>query len=119
MRSVTPRLLLQPRGTPIETRRLSLTKIPWVVRILFRNAWDKWCNVKGSAFGTRPSMGSILIDTILWVKPGGELDGTSSMCTVRYEGLCGKYDGSKPSPEAGTCHQHYLVMSVQDVRPTL
>lgn len=57
-----------------------------------RVAWGDWCNVKGAGFGMRPTLntGSSLIDAVVWVKPGGECDGTSNTSAVRYDGFCGK-----------------------------
>ena len=56
-----------------------------------RSQWGDWCNVKGAGFGTRPTTntGSSLIDAIVWVKPGGECDGTSNTSAVRYDAHCG------------------------------
>ena len=44
-----------------------------------RQQWGDWCNVKGAGFGTRPTTntGSSFIDSIVWVKPGGECKNTS------------------------------------------
>lgn len=55
-----------------------------------RNAWGDWCNIKGAGFGLRPgtATGSALIDQIVWVKPGGECDGTSNSSSPRYDSTC-------------------------------
>ncbi len=55
-----------------------------------RQAWGDWCNIKGAGYGTRPttSTGSPLIDSIVWVKPGGECDGTSNSSSPRYDSTC-------------------------------
>lgn len=55
-----------------------------------RVAWGDWCNIKGAGFGTRPttSTGSDYIDSIVWVKPGGESDGTSNSSSPRYDSTC-------------------------------
>ena len=55
-----------------------------------RQQWGDWCNIKGAGFGTRPttSTGSSLIDSIVWVKPGGECDGTSNSSSPRYDSTC-------------------------------
>jgi cellulose 1,4-beta-cellobiosidase len=43
-------------------------------------AWGDWRNVIGTGFGVRPTTntGDPLGDAFVWVKPGGECDGTSS-----------------------------------------
>ena len=55
-----------------------------------RQQWGDWCNIKGAGFGTRPTTntGSSLIDSIVWVKPGGECDGTSNSSSPRYDSTC-------------------------------
>lgn len=55
-----------------------------------RQQWGDWCNIKGAGFGTRPttSTGNPLIDAIIWVKPGGESDGTSNSSSPRYDSTC-------------------------------
>ncbi|PSR83042.1 hypothetical protein PHLCEN_2v5846 [Hermanssonia centrifuga] len=55
-----------------------------------RQAWGDWCNIKGAGYGTRPTTntGSPLIDSIVWVKPGGECDGTSNSSSPRYDSTC-------------------------------
>lgn len=57
-----------------------------------REAWGDWCNVRGAGFGMRPTLNtpSSAIDAIVWVKPGGECDGTSDTSAVRYDTHCGK-----------------------------
>ena len=72
-----------------------------------QNAWGDWCNVKGTGFGVRPttSTGDSLTDAFVWVKPGGESDGTSDSSAVRYDAHCGYSDALQPAPEAGTWFQ--------------
>ena len=55
-----------------------------------RQQWGDWCNVKGAGFGTQPTTntGNSLIDAIVWVKPGGESDGTSNTSAPRYDYHC-------------------------------
>ena len=55
-----------------------------------RQQWGDWCNIKNAGFGTRPttSTGSQYIDSIVWVKPGGECDGTSNSSSPRYDSTC-------------------------------
>ena len=60
-----------------------------------RLEWGDWCNVNGAGFGARPtsSTGASLADAFVWVKPGGESDGTSDTSATRYDSFCGKSDG--------------------------
>ena len=53
--------------------------------------WGDWCNSKGTGFGIRPSAntGDSLLDAFVWVKPGGESDGTSDTSATRYDYHCG------------------------------
>jgi cellulose 1,4-beta-cellobiosidase len=86
-----------------------------------RQQWGDWCNVKGAGFGTRPTTntGSSLIDSIVWVKPGGECDGTSNTSAARYDAHCGLSDAAQPAPEAGTWFQAYFQTLVQNANPSL
>ncbi|PBK78663.1 cellobiohydrolase II-I [Armillaria solidipes] len=86
-----------------------------------RTAWGDWCNVKGAGFGTRPTTnsGSSLIDSIVWVKPGGECDGTSNTSSPRYDAHCGQSDAAPNAPEAGTWFQAYFETLVSDASPAL
>lgn len=60
-----------------------------------RLEWGDWCNVNGAGFGVRPtgSTGDSLTDAFVWVKPGGESDGTSDTSAARYDSFCGHADG--------------------------
>lgn len=86
-----------------------------------RTAWGDWCNVKGAGFGTRPTTntGSSLIDSIVWVKPGGECDGTSNTSSPRYDAHCGQSDAAPNAPEAGTWFQAYFETLVANAIPAL
>lgn len=53
----------------------------------------------------------------MWVKPGGESDGTSDSSAVRYDSFCGKEDAYKPSPEAGQWNQAYFEMLLKNAKP--
>jgi cellulose 1,4-beta-cellobiosidase len=80
-------------------------------------AWGDWCNVIGTGFGVRPTTdtGDKLVDAFVWVKPGGESDGTSDTSAKRYDAKCGLEDALKPAPEAGTwfqvCSQDNAIQS--------
>ncbi|KAF9007935.1 cellobiohydrolase II-I [Cyathus striatus] len=86
-----------------------------------RQQWGDWCNVKGAGFGTHPTTntGSSLIDAIVWVKPGGECDGTSNTSAARYDSHCGLSDAHQPAPEAGTWFQAYFENLVRYASPSL
>ncbi|KAH6613749.1 1, 4-beta cellobiohydrolase [Chaetomium sp. MPI-SDFR-AT-0129] len=84
-----------------------------------REEWGDWCNVAGAGFGQRPSSdtGSDLADAFVWVKPGGESDGTSDETATRYDSFCGKSDAYKPSPEAGSWNQAYFEDLLKNAKP--
>nr|3VOJ_A Chain A, Cellobiohydrolase [Coprinopsis cinerea] len=86
-----------------------------------RQEWGNWCNVYGAGFGMRPTLNtpSSAIDAIVWIKPGGEADGTSDTSAPRYDTHCGKSDSHKPAPEAGTWFQEYFVNLVKNANPPL
>jgi cellulose 1,4-beta-cellobiosidase len=84
-----------------------------------RAEWGDWCNVNGAGFGVRPTAntGLDLADAFVWVKPGGESDGTSDSSATRYDSFCGKSDAYKPAPEAGTWNQAYFEMLLKNAVP--
>ncbi|KZL84438.1 cellobiohydrolase ii [Colletotrichum incanum] len=84
-----------------------------------QEAWGDWCNAIGTGFGLRPSTntGSSLVDSFVWVKPGGESDGTSDTTAARYDHNCGKNDALKPAPEAGTWFQAYFEQLLKNANP--
>jgi cellulose 1,4-beta-cellobiosidase len=86
-----------------------------------RNAWGDWCNIKNAGFGLRPttSTPSTYIDAIVWVKPGGECDGTSDTSAARFDSTCALSDAKQPAPEAGTWFQAYFVDLVTNANPAL
>jgi cellulose 1,4-beta-cellobiosidase len=86
-----------------------------------RDEWGDWCNVDGAGFGPRPTgdTGHELTDAFVWVKPGGESDGTSDTSANRYDSYCGKPDAYKPAPEAGTWNQAYFEALVKNANPPL
>ncbi|CAE6413551.1 unnamed protein product [Rhizoctonia solani] len=85
-----------------------------------RDQWGNWCNIEGAGFGTRPGTSTVAgIDQVVWVKPGGESDGTSDTSAVRYDSTCGLNDAKKPAPEAGTWFQNYFVDLVKNASPAL
>ncbi|CZR61320.1 probable cellulose 1,4-beta-cellobiosidase II precursor [Phialocephala subalpina] len=84
-----------------------------------RLAWGDWCNVNGAGFGVRPTSttGDSLVDAFVWVKPGGESDGTSDTSANRYDSFCGHDDAFKPAPEAGAWNEAYFEMLLKNAKP--
>ncbi|KAH6974438.1 1, 4-beta cellobiohydrolase [Ilyonectria sp. MPI-CAGE-AT-0026] len=82
--------------------------------------WGDWCNAKGTGFGTRPSAntGDSLLDAFVWIKPGGESDGTSDTSATRYDYHCGYSDALQPAPEAGTWFQAYFEQLLTNANPS-
>lgn len=82
--------------------------------------WGHWCNAVGTGFGTRPTSntGDSLVDALVWIKPGGESDGTSDSSAERYDTFCGNEDALKPAPEAGTWFQAYFVQLLENANPS-
>ncbi|KAF3922251.1 Exoglucanase-6A [Dactylellina cionopaga] len=81
--------------------------------------WGDWCNALGTGFGQRPSAntGDPLVDAFVWIKPGGECDGTSDTSAVRYDSHCGSAASLKPAPEAGTWFQAYFEQLLTNASP--
>ncbi|KAF1915702.1 1, 4-beta cellobiohydrolase [Ampelomyces quisqualis] len=102
-----------PSQAIIDTGRNAVTGL--------RKEWGHWCNVKGAGFGVRPtgSTGNSLVDAFVWVKPGGESDGTSDTSADRYDSFCGYEDAYQPSPEAGQWNQAYFEDLVRNAKPAL
>ncbi|BAE64227.1 unnamed protein product [Aspergillus oryzae RIB40] len=86
-----------------------------------QSQWGDWCNVKNTGFGVRPTTdtGDELVDAFVWVKPGGESDGTSDTSAERYDAHCGYADALTPAPEAGTWFQAYFEQLVENANPSL
>ncbi|KNG82745.1 1,4-beta-D-glucan cellobiohydrolase C [Aspergillus nomiae NRRL 13137] len=86
-----------------------------------QSEWGDWCNVKNTGFGVRPTTetGDELVDAFVWVKPGGESDGTSDTSAERYDAHCGYADALTPAPEAGTWFQAYFEQLVENANPSL
>ncbi|KAI8205923.1 1,4-beta-D-glucan cellobiohydrolase CEL6A [Colletotrichum sp. SAR 10_77] len=81
--------------------------------------WGDWCNVKDAGFGARPMVktGIDTLDAIVWVKPGGESDGTSNSSATRYDEKCSSGSSFTPAPEAGTWFQEYFEMLIKNADP--
>jgi cellulose 1,4-beta-cellobiosidase len=57
------------------------------------------------------------MDAFVWVKPGGECDGTSNTSAARYDYHCGLSDALQPAPEAGTWFQAYFEQLLTNANP--
>ncbi|KAF9473876.1 cellobiohydrolase [Pholiota conissans] len=89
-----------------------------------RTDWGQWCNIAGAGFGTKPTASqSVLnntnVDAIVWVKPGGESDGTSDPSAARFDANCVSPVSQVPAPEAGSWFNAYVVNLVKNADPPL
>ncbi|KAK7735656.1 hypothetical protein SLS53_007397 [Cytospora paraplurivora] len=84
-----------------------------------QSAWGDWCNAIGTGFGTRPTTdtGLEIEDAFVWVKPGGESDGTSNSSSTRYDYHCALSDALQPAPEAGTWFEAYFEQLLTNANP--
>ncbi|KAI1425259.1 1, 4-beta cellobiohydrolase [Xylaria sp. FL1777] len=84
-----------------------------------QSQWGDWCNAIGTGFGLRPSAntGSSLLDAFVWVKPGGECDGTSDTSAARYDYHCGASSALQPAPEAGSWFEAYFEQLYKNANP--
>lgn len=71
-----------------------------------RSEWGEWCNVSPAGFGIKPGtpVDNELVDSIVWIKPGGESDGE-----------CG-YEGA---PRAGAWFDEYVQMLVENAHESI
>jgi cellulose 1,4-beta-cellobiosidase len=71
-----------------------------------RAEWGEWCNVAPAGFGIRPgtAVESELVDSIVWIKPGGESDGEC---------------GLEGAPRAGAWFPEYVQLLVENADPSL
>ena len=83
--------------------------------------WGDWCNAIGTGFGTRPTTttGNALVDAFVWVKPGGECDGTSNSTAPRFDFHCAQSDALQPAPQAGTWFEAYFEQLLANANPPL
>ncbi|KAK8206060.1 1, 4-beta cellobiohydrolase [Phyllosticta capitalensis] len=81
--------------------------------------WGDWCNAINTGFGQRPSTKTDdpLLDAWVWIKPGGESDGTSSRMADRFDPKCGQVDAKQPAPEAGQWFQEYFEQLLRNANP--
>jgi cellulose 1,4-beta-cellobiosidase len=71
-----------------------------------REEWGEWCNVAPAGFGQPPgaSTNNTYVDSIVWIKPGGESDGR-----------CG-YPGA---PAAGAWFDEYAQLLTENAHPDI
>lgn len=83
-------------------------------------AWGDWCNVIDTGFGVRPTTdtGNDLEDAFVWIKPGGECDGTSDSSADRYDYHCALDDALQPAPQAGTWFEAYFEQLLENANPS-
>jgi hypothetical protein len=84
-----------------------------------RLAWGDWCNVNGAGFGVRPTSttGDSLEDAFVWVKPGGESDGTSDTTAARYDSFCGRRMRSSLLHRLVQWNEAYFEMLLKNAKP--
>ncbi|RYP56371.1 hypothetical protein DL771_011927 [Monosporascus sp. 5C6A] len=71
-----------------------------------RKEWGDWCNVAPSGFGIKPGtpVNNTLVDSIVWVKPGGESDGEC---------------GLQGAPRAGQWFDEYVQQLVENAHESI
>ena len=89
-----------------------------------RTEWGQWCNIKNAGYGIRPTadqkiINNTYVDSIVWVKPGGESDGTSDTSSPRFDAMCASVVADTPAPEAGSWFNEYVVNLVKNADPPL
>lgn len=74
-----------------------------------------------AGFGPLPTTntGEAIVDALVWVKPGGEADGTSDPTAPRYDTTCGNEYALQPAPEAGTWFQAYFEQLLRNANPKI
>ncbi|RAR07790.1 glycoside hydrolase family 6 protein [Stemphylium lycopersici] len=71
-----------------------------------REEWGEWCNIEPAGFGMLPGtpQNNTNVDSIVWIKPGGESDGRC---------------GLEGAPAAGAWFDEYVQMLVKNADPPL
>ncbi|CAE6456391.1 unnamed protein product [Rhizoctonia solani] len=83
---------------------------------------EEWCNFKVivlyAGFGLRPMVTTHpLVDAVVWVKPGGESDGTTDTSSSRFDTACTSPASYVPSPEAGDWHPEMFRLLIEQANP--
>ncbi|OUM63030.1 glycoside hydrolase family 6 protein [Piromyces sp. E2] len=81
-----------------------------------------WCNVKGTGFGERPRgnpdpVNMPLLDAYLWLKPGGDSDGSST--GDHADPVCSHEDSLLGAGNAGDWFHEYFVQLVTNANPPI
>ncbi|KAH6902732.1 cellobiohydrolase [Coprinopsis sp. MPI-PUGE-AT-0042] len=89
-----------------------------------RTEWSQWCNIRNAGYGIRPTtdqkvLNNTYVDAIVWVKPGGESDGTSDESAARFDVNCKSPVAHVPAPEAGEWFNDFTVGLVKNAGPAL
>ena len=86
-----------------------------------RSSWSEFCNIKGAGFGQRPTTDTkdALVDALVWVKPGGESDGSSNSTSPRFDKSCTGPTSKLGAPEGGEWFNEYVVDLVKNANPPL
>ncbi|KAF8699523.1 Glycosyl hydrolases family 6, partial [Rhizoctonia solani] len=80
---------------------------------------EEWCNFKYAGFGLRPMVTTHpLVDAVVWVKPGGESDGTTDTSSSRFDTACTSPASYVPSPEAGDWHSEMFRLLIEQANPS-
>ncbi|RUS14820.1 1, 4-beta cellobiohydrolase [Endogone sp. FLAS-F59071] len=71
-------------------------------------------------FGVRPTTntGVANVGAFMWIKPGGECDGTSNT-TAPSIAHCSLSDAKQPAPQSDTWFESYFTMLVKNANPSL
>ncbi|ELU37644.1 cellobiohydrolase [Rhizoctonia solani AG-1 IA] len=97
----------KPKGTPRRRRRMvqlqgNASNRCYDSHMLRTNMH---ISLKYAGFGLRPMVTTHpLVDAVVWVKPGGESDGTTDTSSSRFDTACTSPASYVPSPEAGDWH---------------
>jgi len=89
-----------------------------------KQEWGQWCNIANAGYGTRPTsdqkvLNNTNVDAIVWVKPGGESDGTSDETAARFDEMCRSPVAKIPAPEAGEWFNEYIVDLIKNANPPI
>jgi cellulose 1,4-beta-cellobiosidase len=81
-----------------------------------------WCNVIGTGFGERPKgdpdpVNMPLLDAYMWLKPGGDSDGSSQGAYA--DPVCAHSDSLPGAGNAGDWFHEYFVQLLQNANPPI
>lgn len=86
-----------------------------------RSSWSEFCNIKDAGFGPSPTTDTDdpIVDALVWVKPGGESDGTSDPTSPRFDKACRGPNSNVPAPEGGQWFNAYAVDLIKNANPPI